>query len=70
MPNTVQNTSAASSMIYDPVPRFSDQLQLDAPKATPACPAVLSYIIRTHETAEDGRPLDTLYFYIGRDRSV
>lgn len=72
MPNTVQTPSAgaASSMIYDPVPRFADQLQLDAPKATPACPAILSYIIRTHETAADGSPLDTLYFYIARDRSV
>lgn len=72
MPNTVQNYTAGSgsSMIYDPVPRFADQLQFDAPKATPARPAILSYIIRTHEIAEDGRSLDTLYFYIGRDCSV
>lgn len=57
-------------MIYDPVPRFADQLTLDAPKPTAASPAILSYIIRTHETSPDGQPLDTLYFYIGRDRSV
>ena len=59
-----------STMIYDPVPRFADQLTLDAPKPTQASPAILSYIIRTHETASDGQPIDTLYFYIGRDRSV
>ena len=59
-----------STMIYDPVPRFADQLSLDAPKPTAASPAILSYIIRTHETAPDGHAIDTLYFYIGRDRSI
>lgn len=64
------NAANGSAMIYDPVPRFADQLRLDAPKPTEASPAILSYIIRTHETAQDGQPVDTLYFYIGRDRSI
>ena len=66
----IPSGEANSTMIYDPVPRFADQLTLDAPKPTQASPAILSYIIRTHETASDGQPIDTLYFYIGRDRSV
>lgn len=67
--NQTQNP-AGSSMIYDPVPRLPDQLRLGTPTPTPAAPAILSYIIRTHETSQDGRPVDTLYFYIGRDRSI
>ncbi len=66
MPSRNEN----STMVYDPVPRFADQLTLDAPKPTAASPAILSYIIRTHETTRDKPPLDTLYFYIGRDRSI
>ncbi len=66
MPSRNEN----STMIYDPVPRFADQLTLDAPKPTAASPAILSYIIRTQETAPDKQPVYTLYFYIGRDRSV
>lgn len=66
MPSQNQN----STMIYDPVPRFADQLTLDAPKPTAASPAILSYIIRTHEAVPDKPPVDTLYFYIGRDRTV
>jgi len=67
--NQTQN-SAGSSMIYDPVPLFADQPGLGVPTPNAASPAILSYIIRTHETAQDGQPIDTLYFYIGRDRSI
>ena len=59
-----------SAMIYDPVPRFPDQIRLDTPTPTQDRPAVLSYIIRTRETAPDGTGSDTMYFYIGRDRTV
>ncbi len=70
MNTQIPSGSAGSTMIYDPVPRFSDQLTLDAPKPTPTSPAILSYVIRTHEMTQNGQPLDTLYFYIGRDRSI
>ena len=43
--------STQSAMIYDPVPRFPDQIRLDTPTPTQECPAVLSYIIRTRRTA-------------------
>ena len=67
--NQTQNPGN-QSMIYDPVPRLPDQLGSGVPAANAASPAVVSYIIRTHETAQDGTPVDTLYFYIGRDRSI
>ena len=67
--NQTQNPTGGT-MIYDPVPRLPDQMTGGVPAANSRCPAVVSYIIRTHETAQDGHPVDTLYFYIGRDRSI
>jgi hypothetical protein len=57
-------------MIYDPVPRLPDQMTNGVPAANAKAPAVVSYIIRTHEIGQEGQPVDTLYFYIGRDRSI
>lgn len=68
--NQTQNSANNGAMIYDPVPRFPDQLTNGVPAATASSPAVVSYIIRTHEVSQDGQPVDTLYFYIGRDRSI
>ncbi|MBO5648320.1 MAG: hypothetical protein J6S76_00225 [Clostridia bacterium] len=62
--------ASAGEMIYEPVPRPQSQLRLDAPMPTPEIPAILSYIIRTHETAPDGTQSHIMYFYIGRDRSI
>ncbi len=67
--NQTQN-GANGAMIYDPVPRLPDQMTSGVPAANAKAPAVVSYIIRTHETSQDGQPVDTLYFYIGRDRSI
>ena len=67
--NQTQNP-ANGSMIYDPVPRLPDQMTNGVPAANAKAPAVVSYIIRTHEIGQEGQPVDTLYFYIGRDRSI
>ena len=36
MNGQIPSGSTNNAMIYDPVPRFSDQLSLDAPKPTAA----------------------------------